>query len=144
MSNYPIAEVILHCSATRPGWLAREGVVAKTEEIRRWHLARGWRDIGYHFLVDRDGTLSKGRPVHEIGAHTRSHNRHTLGICLIGGHGAAATDSFGDHFTEPQREALRQLLAWLREETGFDTLSGHNDYAAKGCPGFKVQPGDWL
>ena len=52
-----IDKIILHCSATQ------EGKNIKTETIRKWHLKRGWRDIGYHFVVLLDGTVEEGRPM---------------------------------------------------------------------------------
>lgn len=111
----------------------------KVAEIRRWHVEeRGWRDIGYHFLIDRDGTVATGRPIEQIGAHVRGHNRRTVGICLLGGHGSAVTDKFRDNFTREQRAAVATLIYDLRQKYGWLALRGHNDYAAKACPGFRV------
>lgn len=141
--RYPVREVIIHCSATRPGWLEDYSVYWKRDEIERWHKARGWRAIGYHRVIDRDGAIAIGRSLYEIGAHVRGHNRGTIGICLIGGHGASADDKFEDHFTEAQRVALKAYIAELGELTDIRKISGHNDYAAKGCPGFKVHYIDW-
>ena len=74
-----INDIILHCSATKEG---RDFTVA---DIDRWHKARGWRCIGYHFVVYRDGTVHPGRPVEQIGAHTSNHNARSIGICYVGG-----------------------------------------------------------
>lgn len=52
--------------------------------IRSWHLARGWNDIGYHYVIRRDGTVEKGRDERFIGAHTKRHNYDSIGICLTG------------------------------------------------------------
>jgi len=138
-----IDEIIIHCAATRPGWREDESTISKIEEVRRWHVdGRGWSDIGYHFLIDRDGTVEAGRPVSRAGAHVRGHNRNSIGICLFGGHGAAATDNFYDHFTPEQDAALRKLIDTLVGQYGSLDISGHNEYSVKGCPGFQV--GDWL
>lgn len=137
-----IDEIIVHCSATPPEWMAGETLWQKRGEIKRWHLARGWSDIGYHFLIDRDGTTTTGRPVERIGAHVAGHNTGTIGVCLIGGHGSAETDAFSDNFTPAQDKALRQMLADLAAQFGARKITGHNQYAAKACPGFNVPK--WL
>jgi len=138
-----IDEIIIHAAATRPGWREDESTISKVEEVRRWHVdERGWSDIGYHFMIDRDGTVEDGRPVSRAGAHVRGHNANSIGVCLFGGHGAAATDDFYDHFTPEQDAALRELIDTLVGKYGTLQISGHNEYSAKGCPGFQV--GDWL
>lgn len=137
-----ISEIVVHCSATRPQWMSEHPLSAKIAEIKVWHLARGWSDIGYHFLIDRNGAQGKGRPIERVGAHVRGHNRGTIGVCLIGGHGAASTDKFLDNFTEAQDESLRTMIGDLWSYYGHLIVSGHNEYAAKACPGFDVQT--WL
>ena len=138
-ARYPVREIILHCSATRSDWLGASSLAAKRAEIRRWHMQdRGWRNIGYHWLIDYDGQRAAGRPETDIGAHVVDHNRGTIGICLIGGHGADADDQFGDHFTTPQARTLRALIGDIRSRTQIERVTGHNDYAAKACPGFRV------
>ena len=135
----PISEIIVHCTATRPEWMAASKTSDKVAEVRRWHIAdRGWRDIGYHFLIDRDGTVAKGRPVDQVGAHVQGHNAGTIGVSLFGGHGSAATDKFAEHYTARQDQALRGLIAALTATYKITKVSGHNEYAAKACPGFNV------
>ncbi len=73
-----ITEIILHCSDTVEG---RDYTV---EDIDRWHKNRGWRSIGYHYVIYRDGTVHEGRPLKQIGAHCKGHNYHSIGICYIG------------------------------------------------------------
>lgn len=138
-ARYPVTEIILHCADTRPEWLAGRPLVEKVAEIRRWHVEqRGWRDIGYHWVIDRDGALVPGRPETEIGAHVEGHNRGTIGICLLGGYGASADDPFEQNFTPAQAEAVRRLIAQIEGRTAIQKVSGHNNYAAKNCPGFQV------
>ena len=139
-----ITELIIHCSATRPDWMEGAPITAKVAEMRKWHVqGRGWNDIGYHFLIDRPGDVAEGRPVAQTGAHVMGHNTGTIGICLIGGHGSAETDRFHQHFTEAQNEALQLLLVKLQGRFGPGLkVSGHNEYAAKACPGFNVAT--WL
>ena len=142
-ARYPVHEVVVHCSATRPDWMADAGLPAQFAEIRRWHMQdRGWRNIGYHWVIGRDGKVLAGRPETEIGAHVVDHNRGTIGICLIGGHGSTERDRFAQHFTPAQDITLRQLLQGIGMRAQIRRISGHNEYAAKACPGFTVSK--WL
>lgn len=139
----PLHGIIMHCSATRPNWMANSKTSAKVAEIRRWHVRdRGWSDIGYHFLIDRDGTIAKGRPMERVGSHTQGHNTGTIGICLLGGWDSAATDAFAENYTPQQDATARKLIADLRAQYGNLTLAGHNNFASKACPGFNV--GKWF
>lgn len=142
-----IKQIIVHCSDTRPSWMEDNSADEKMAEITRWHVEeRKWRGNGYNFGIDRDGTIVKGRDLdedgdvfEEIGAHTKGQNRDSVGIVLFGGRGSSATDAFEDHFTEAQDIALRKLIDDIQEEVPTVTqIKGHNDYAAKACPGFRV------
>jgi hypothetical protein len=133
-----VNEIIVHCSATQPNWMHGQPLKAKVNEIRRWHRARGWSDIGYHYVIDRDGKISVGRPVEKTGAHVKGHNRGTIGVCLLGGHGSFADDEFSDNFTIAQEKALRSFLDDLKRKYQITKVSGHNQYAPKACPGFNV------
>ena len=70
--------LVVHCSATRPE------MDVGVEDIRRWHLAKGWSDIGYHYVITRNGTPQTGRPEGEIGAHVHGYNARSVGINLSG------------------------------------------------------------
>ncbi len=137
-ARHPVREIIIHCAATRPDWMQGRPLRDQVAEIRRWHRANGWRDIGYHWIIGRDGSMLPGRPETEIGAHTVGHNSGTIGICLIGGFGSATTDRFSDHFTARQGITLEQQLQAISMRTPITRVSGHNEYAAKACPGFNV------
>lgn len=144
----PISEIIIHCTATKANWWHDKSTADKVAEIRRWHTlkpphGRGWRDIGYHFLIDRDGTTATGRPLDQVGAHVQGHNTGTIGISLFGGDGSNEKDDFSDHFTRAQDASLRVLIDNLRRQfPAIRRISGHNEYAAKACPGFTVS--EWL
>ena len=84
-SSRDIREIILHCSATKQGDDFSAG------DIRRWHLQRGFNDIGYHFVVRLDGTVERGRDINLTGAHCLNHNRRSIGICYVGGLDRAGT-----------------------------------------------------
>lgn len=129
----------VHCSATRPEWLAGSPLSEKIKELTRWHVARGFSTLGYHYVIDRDGTVGKGRDEGMPGAHVSGHNTGSIGICLIGGHGSSENDKFSDHYTPEQESALRRLIEEIRERAQITKIRGHNEVAAKACPGFNVK-----
>ncbi|SCY61193.1 peptidoglycan recognition protein family protein [Paracoccus tibetensis] len=140
-ARHPVREIIVHCAATRPDWMARRPIGEKLAEIRRWHTSAPlyWRDIGYHWIIDRDGKVLAGRKETEIGAHAGAvKNRGTLGICLLGGHGSSENGHFSQHYTRHQDVTLRQMIDAISSRTRIRKVSGHNEYAAKACPGFNV------
>lgn len=134
----------VHCSATRPEWMAGRHISEKVAEIRRWHQALGWKREGYHWFIDRDGQIAPGRPETMTGSHVRGYNERSLGICLIGGHGSAASDAFEANFTPAQKRALQHLVKNIKSRTPIKAIRGHNEVAAKACPGFTVARQDWL
>lgn len=127
-----ITEIIIHCSATP------EGKDFTVDDIRRWHLARKFADIGYHYVIYRDGSVHKGRGENIAGAHCLGHNAHSIGICYIGG---VAKDGKTpkDTRTPQQRTALRQLVNQLKFYYPHATVHGHNEFSSKACPSFNVQ-----
>ena len=138
-----ITGIIIHCTATRPDWWSGKSLAKKIAEIRRWHVEdRGWSDIGYHYLIDRDGKIGTGRPIERNGAHVLDHNKGTIGVSMFGGHGSATADDFADNFTPQQNSALRRLIGSLHADYGPVPVTGHNEYANKACPGFIVSK--WL
>lgn len=133
----PIRRIIIHCSATPEG---RDYTV---EQIREWHVGgNGWKDIGYHFVIYRDGSIHKGRPVEIPGAHTRGLNATSIGVCYVGG---CASDGKTpkDTRTHEQRKALRQLVKELLAKYPGATVHGHNEFANKACPSFDVRKEAW-
>jgi N-acetyl-anhydromuramyl-L-alanine amidase AmpD len=132
----------IHCSATRPEWLAGSPLSEKVKEITRWHVAKGWATVGYHWIIDRDGTVAKGRDEGTRGAHVANHNIGSIGICLIGGHGSSENGKFLDSYTPEQENALRRLIDDIRGRAQITKIRGHNEVAAKACPGFNVKR--WL
>lgn len=126
-----ITKIIVHCADTP------EGRDNKAEDIRRWHKARGFNDIGYHYVVDLDGTIEPGRDVTIAGAHTTGHNADSIGVCYIGG---ADTDMKPkDTRTEEQKTALRLLLKYLVQKYPGAKIYGHRDFAQKACPSFDAK-----
>ena len=128
------AGLILHCSDTTYG---------EVELFREWHLAHGWDDIGYNWVItngvyknrsrykkDRDGILQVGRDTKYIGAHAKGYNESHLGICLTGRW----------HFTWAQFTTLFDKIKKIKEEyiptLTADDILGHYEVDTKGktCP----------
>lgn len=127
-----ITEIIIHCTATP------EGRPVSVADIDRWHRARGFKKIGYHYVILLDGSTLQGRPIEEIGAHCTGHNTNSIGICYVGGltpDGRTPKDTR----TPAQTAALRSLLAQLKTRFPNATIHGHNEFAAKACPSFNVK-----
>lgn len=123
-----VSEIIVHCSDTK------EGADFKAIDIDRWHKARGFKKIGYHYVIDLDGTIEQGRKENENGAHCTGHNAIALGVCYIGG-----LDKKGkpkDTRTLPQKAAMKVLIDTLRAEYGNCPVYSHKQFANKACPCF--------
>ena len=106
------------------------------EQIRAWHLERGFSDIGYHAVVLCDGRLRLGRPIPQTGAHARGSNATAIGVCLIGNNLVE-----GEHWIRPQIETLRRIVAAARVFWPEIRVCGHRDLMAPGyteCPGLDV------
>lgn len=135
-----IEKIIIHCADT----YASMDVGAN--EIRQWHLDRGWSDIGYHYVIRRNGVIETGRDLDDdgdvdehVGAHALGHNAHSLGICLVGGKG---NDGQPDcNFTLAQWESLGKLVSDLEARYPGADVIGHRDVSDKACPTFNA--GAW-
>lgn len=126
-----ITLIIIHCSAVRPEQQSSLG------DIDRWHRARGWKSCGYHFVVRRDGTIETGRPVEQVGAHCRYHNKYSIGICYEGGLDVSGMPA--DTRTAEQKAALSFLVDCLKERFPRALVLGHHDLdPMKECPCFNV------
>lgn len=130
-----IDEVIWHCAATPEG---KDFTVA---DIRAWHKARGWSDIGYHIVVYRDGSVHVGRPIGQQGAHCADHGKNggTAGAVYIGG-----VSKDGKTPKDTRTPAQRSSMLWMtremrRRRASIKRVTGHNQYSSKACPSFDVR-----
>lgn len=126
-----IDKIILHCSATK------EGKEFDIRDIERWHKERGFRCVGYHYVIKLDGTVQEGRKLEEIGAHVTGENAHSIGICYIGGLDAAGKAK--DTRTDEQKESMYKLLRILHSKFPGASIHGHKEFANKECPCFDVK-----
>lgn len=168
MKPEDIDAIMIHCSATP------EGKDVRAADIDRMHKARGFKCIGYHFVIDLDGTVEVGRPLTMDGAHCekpgfsgRPYNKHSIGICIIGGvegttnskgEIVAKLDAKGnpipkDTRTPAQKEATARLVWDLYDRYNVKDILGHRDASpdlngdgviskyefCKACPCFDVR-----
>ena len=131
---------VIHCAATP------NGQPVLVEALRAEHKAKGWRDIGYHFVIEITGVVRLGRPIEEVGAHVEGYNQTSIGVCMIG----------TDKFSTSQWASLKTLVNKLNGTFSHMIWKGHRDFSPdlnhngtiercewiKICPGFDVT--DWL
>lgn len=137
-----IKELIVHCSATP------ECEDFTVEQIRQWHTlpkpqGNGWSDIGYHYVIYRDGSVHAGRSEAVSGAHCTGHNSISIGICYIGGCPPRSVNNW-DHLskdtrTPAQKQAIIKLLKELKQKYPGAKIYGHRDFANKPCPSFDAK-----
>ena len=123
-------KIIFHCADTRTDQNFN------ISDVKRWHLDRGWSDVGYHYFIKLDGSIQKGRDIGRIGSHCKGHNTGSIGVCFEGGKNP--DDSKWDRPTEKQIEAAQITISWLRIRFGELTYHGHYEFSSKSCPNFDI------
>ncbi len=138
-----IDSIIIHCSATRAGQ-----DIGKAE-INQMHVQRGYQCIGYNYVIRLDGTIEQGRSLTIDGAHCNSkgfsgvsYNKHSVGICYVGG--LDANGKPADTRTPAQKEALRKLIADIVEVEPIKEILGHRDTSPDLDGDGIVEPHEWI
>lgn len=127
--------IVVHCAATKPS------MDIGKKEIDKWHKDRGWKGIGYHDVIRRDGSLEFGRGVNDVGAHVEGYNSTSVGICMVGG--IADDGAPEDNFTPAQWKSLKRVLRFYKIMFPGAAIVGHRDLDPhKACPSFDVK--QWL
>lgn len=131
-----VDEIIIHYTATP------QGEEFSNAQIKASHLARGFSDIGYHYVIGLDGEIRPGRSEAIAGAHCTGHNSRSVGVCYVGGcppRSVKGWQNIGrDTRTEAQKKALLSLIRELKSRYPGATVHGHNEFANKPCPGFNA------
>ncbi|MCQ9121224.1 N-acetylmuramoyl-L-alanine amidase [Rodentibacter pneumotropicus] len=154
--SYPIHKIVIHCSATQNGKPLRTATQTAAQRIDEWHKQRGFKrnpaltkqfnphlkHIGYHFIIDVDGTVETGRHKGETGAHVKGHNLNSLGICLVGG----ITKDKRNHgqYTTEQWLALHKLLRTLEAKYPSARICGHRDLSPDRNGDGTITPNEWI
>ena len=132
MSPDSVSYIIIHCTATR------ETQDYTPEQLKHDHLARGFIDVGYHFYIRKDGTVTQHRRLNEVGAHCRPFNRCSIGVCYEGGLDANGKPK--DTRTLKQRASLIALVLDLHRQFPNAVIRGHNEMPGasnKECPCYR-------
>lgn len=127
-----INKIVIHCADTPPS------MDIGADTIHKWHVhENNWSDIGYHYIIRRNGKVEMGRPVEQPGAHARGHNKDSIGVVMIGGRGSKGADS---NFTSKQWKTLESLVKALRNDFSGSEVVGHRDLdGSKECPCFDAK-----
>jgi len=125
-----IDEIIIHSSATPAS------MDIGVKEIDKWHRDRGFRCIGYHFVIRRNGSIEKGRHVCEIGAHAKGYNFHSIGICWVGG---TKNGKAFDNRTYQQCDSMVELIDALKVVFDIKSIIGHRNVGRTECPSFDAK-----
>lgn len=137
MQRFETKFLAIHCSATEPD--QDIGV----REIRKWHVEdNDWSDIGYHFVIRRDGSLEIGRPIEDVGAHVKGFNAVSIGICMVGGLNYNGDPE--DNFTEAQYRTLTTLVYVLTKTYPGSKAKGHRDFSPDVNHDGVITPDEWL
>lgn len=125
--------IVIHCAATKPS------MDVPIERVKKWHLDRGWSDIGYHYYITRDGEIHKGRKLSTIGAHVRGYNSKSIGICYEGGINESGEPE--DNRTKEQKKSLLKVVQILKFVFSNAIVQGHRDFpnVNKACPSFDAK-----
>ncbi len=116
-----IQYIVVHCSATQ------EGKDFSASDIDRWHKKKGWKGIGYHYVIRLNGEIETGRAENVIGAHVKGHNRNSIGVVYIGGLDQSLAPK--DTRTAVQKASLNCLLRELKEKYPQAQILGHRDFS---------------
>jgi N-acetyl-anhydromuramyl-L-alanine amidase AmpD len=128
--------IVVHCSATK----AEQKVTVA--DIEKWHKARGFTKIGYHYVIYNDGSLHTGRELAEIGAHVSGYNANSIGICYTGGLDAQGKPA--DTRTAAQKKTLLLLLKELKAYFQSAAICGHRDFSKDKNGNGLIEPFEWL
>jgi N-acetylmuramoyl-L-alanine amidase len=131
-----IKRIVIHCTATR------EGQDVDVATIRKWHLAQGWRDIGYHFVIRLDGSIERGRTEDQVGSHVAGFNAGSLGVVYAGGLDAQGGPK--DTRTPEQMVAMAQLIGALTAAYPGARVMGHRDLSPDKDGDGVVEKHEWL
>lgn len=128
--------IAIHCSATRAS--QNIGVT----EIDAMHRERGFTCIGYHYVIKRDGSIERGRPMNTIGAHVEGYNSVSIAVCLIGGINSKGKPE--NNFTPAQFAALRELVPYIKQTYPIAVAKGHREFSKDLNKDGRITQDEWM
>lgn len=132
-----INRIVIHCTATK------NGKHVTVEDVRSWHKERGFKDIGYHYLIYADGSVHQGRKESSVGAHASGYNANSIGVCMVGGVGRTHKYDTGS-YTKSQWDSLKSLIEDLVDRYPGSTVCGHRDLSPDEDGDGIVEPEEWI
>ena len=129
--------IVVHCSATP------EGRDVTAADINKMHIARGFKKIGYHYVVRLDGTVETGRKENEIGAHAKGYNANSIGVCYVGGLASDGKTPMATR-TPAQPPAWQKRLHTLKQRYPDARIVGHRDLSPDTNHNGKVDKWEWI
>ena len=145
MKPSDIDAIVIHCSATRAGQDVRAA------DIDKWHKERGFKMIGYNYVIDLDGTIEIGRPLTMDGAHCNTsgpsgkpYNKHSIGICYVGGLDRNGNPE--DTRTDAQKLSISKLIydELLQKYPGIREIIGHRDASPDKNGDGVISKNEWI
>lgn len=138
-----IDAIVIHCSATRAGQDVRAA------DIDKQHKERGFKMIGYNYVIDLDGTVEVGRPLTMDGAHCdkpgfsgTSYNKHSIGICYVGG--LDKDGNAADTRTDAQKKSMHELVWNLFDKYPITEIIGHRDASPDLNGDGEISKNEWI
>lgn len=140
MSQRPVRNrtdfIVWHTSATKPSW---DGGAA---DIDGWHRKNGWKGIGYHFVIRRNGLIEVGEALNHVGAHVQGFNSVSVGVCMVGG--VSESGKSENNYTAAQWESAALLHNLLSRIYPQAKHTGHRDMSPDKNGDGVIKPGEWL
>lgn len=101
------------------------------EAFARYHVSKGWPGIGYHYVIDENGTIFQTNRIDTVSYNVGGHNTKVVGISVIG--------NYDEQVLNPcQKGAIEDLILLLRVILGNKPVKGHNEFSATACPGKSI------
>jgi hypothetical protein len=147
--KYLVDTLYLHTTATPTTWWRGKTNQQMFDEVKAWHTlppsqgGNGWSDIGYHGLIFPDGGRIYGRALTTMGAGVSGHNAGSVHFSMVPIKTITKMGLMEDFYTPASIQAMKDEIERIALLTQLKWLKGHNEDAAKLCPGFIVNDGDW-
>lgn len=127
--------IVIHCSATK------NGQAVTTDTLRQWHKAKGWKDIGYHYVIEVTGRKGLGRLEASIGAGVEGHNANSIHVCMVGG--IEVSQAFM-RATPMEWATLKATIQDLQKRYPKAKVVGHRDLSPDIDHDGKIEPREWV